>query len=315
MRALESHGHDPADFLGELGIQPATLLSARARIPLPQALEVLERARERSGDPAFALVAGTRVLAPDTGLFALLGQSSRSISELMSRIQRYSALFVDGAQIDWRIHEGRVEAFVDTPLDHILVNEAWAAAVVTLVRALVRPDYHPHALHFSHAEPAYRDRYEALFRCQLSFGAERCVFVGTSWGMRLTADGAHDPVSAALEQQARVALGHSGSAPMSARVRTALMERMPDRTIDSDAISRQLGLSRSSLHRELQREGVSFKQVLNETRRELAHQYLQDPLQSLDEVADRLGFADRRAFTRAFKRWEGVPPSQARPQS
>jgi len=30
---------------------------------------------------------------------------------------------------------------------------------------------------------------------------------------------------------------------------------------------------------------------------------------SIDDISARLGFSDRRAFTAAFKRWEGETPS------
>lgn len=51
---------------------------------------------------------------------------------------------------------------------------------------------------------------------------------------------------------------------------------------------------------------------LDETRRELALQYLGNSRLSINEVTYLLGFSDPSNFTRAFKRWQGIPPSQYR---
>ena len=59
---------------------------------------------------------------------------------------------------------------------------------------------------------------------------------------------------------------------------------------------------------------MSFQQLLDDTRSELARQYLADPRRSLAEVADQLGFSDQSNLFRACKRWFGMPPGQYRQQ-
>ena len=76
-----------------------------------------------------------------------------------------------------------------------------------------------------------------------------------------------------------------------------------------EQIARALRISDRTLQRRLRAEGVSFQRLLDETRRELAQQYLRQPQQSLKRVADRLGFEDPSNFYRACKRWFGVSPA------
>ena len=75
-----------------------------------------------------------------------------------------------------------------------------------------------------------------------------------------------------------------------------------------------MNMSTRTLQRRLQEEGVSFQQLLERTRRELALQYLGQPQLTLFEIACMLGFADPSNFFRAFKRWFGLPPGQYREQ-
>lgn len=69
-------------------------------------------------------------------------------------------------------------------------------------------------------------------------------------------------------------------------------------------------VSSRTLKRKLNQEGTSFQKVLDETRKELALNYLQDQKLNLQETSIKLGYSDIANFNRAFKRWFDVPPSQ-----
>ncbi len=66
----------------------------------------------------------------------------------------------------------------------------------------------------------------------------------------------------------------------------------------------------STLQRQLQAEGLSYRDVLESTRRSLAENYLQDKKHSLAQIAYLLGFSDQSNFSRAFKRWTSMSPKQ-----
>ncbi len=76
-------------------------------------------------------------------------------------------------------------------------------------------------------------------------------------------------------------------------------------------VARQLGLTSRSLQRRLKDEGTSFQLVREQVRRELAQRYLDDKL-AISEISFLLGFSEPSAFFRAFKRWTGTTPIEAR---
>ena len=57
---------------------------------------------------------------------------------------------------------------------------------------------------------------------------------------------------------------------------------------------------------------AAFQTLLDDTRRELAEQYLAQPGMTLLETAYLLGFADPSNFYRAFRRWFDATPSEYR---
>jgi AraC-like DNA-binding protein len=77
-------------------------------------------------------------------------------------------------------------------------------------------------------------------------------------------------------------------------------------------IADALHLSTRTLARRLAAEDVTFAQVLDEMRADLAASYLCDPTLSVSHIAWLLGFQEASAFTHAFKRWTGKTPTEHR---
>ena len=77
-------------------------------------------------------------------------------------------------------------------------------------------------------------------------------------------------------------------------------------------VARDLGFSRQTLYRRLKAEGMTFEQLLDDLRRRLALRFIRDEGLTVKDAAYQLGFSDPAAFSRAFKRWTGVSPSELR---
>jgi len=71
-------------------------------------------------------------------------------------------------------------------------------------------------------------------------------------------------------------------------------------------------MSVRNLQRRLKEVGTTFRTLLETVRKDLASTYLHDPDIEFAEVAFLLGFSDQSAFSRAFRRWTGHSPSEAR---
>ena len=78
------------------------------------------------------------------------------------------------------------------------------------------------------------------------------------------------------------------------------------------SIAHELGMSVRTLQRRLTGAGLTFQQLVENTRRELAHHYLKQNAVELTEAAFLLGFEDANSFFRAFHLWEGTSPGEWR---
>jgi AraC-like DNA-binding protein len=95
-------------------------------------------------------------------------------------------------------------------------------------------------------------------------------------------------------------------------VESLLMPILHKGDVSVDAIASKMAMSRQTLFRKLKAEGVTFEKVLDELRYRLALDYLSAKKVSVNETAYLVGFSDPAAFSRAFKRWTGTSPREAR---
>jgi AraC-like DNA-binding protein len=77
-------------------------------------------------------------------------------------------------------------------------------------------------------------------------------------------------------------------------------------------VAKALKMSERSLQRRLADEGATFDALLDDVRRQLSLRYLADPAIAVSEVAYLLGYSEPSPFHRAFKRWTGTTPTEAR---
>ncbi len=79
-----------------------------------------------------------------------------------------------------------------------------------------------------------------------------------------------------------------------------------------EQVARRLGMAPRTLRRHLKREGTRFSSQLELARQRDAMRLLDNPKLAAHEVAAMLGYVDAANFTRAFRRWTGLTPTQYR---
>jgi AraC-like DNA-binding protein len=97
-----------------------------------------------------------------------------------------------------------------------------------------------------------------------------------------------------------------------ARCKASLLEQLSDGELSEQEMAEQLHMSRRTLQRKLAEAEMTYQRLVDETRRDLALRYIEDPRNSIIDITFLLGFSQQSAFTRAFKRWTGIAPSEYR---
>lgn len=82
--------------------------------------------------------------------------------------------------------------------------------------------------------------------------------------------------------------------------------------LDGERIAHLCGVSKRTLYRRLSEQGTSLKQELDQLRLEKASAALIAGKRSVAEIGTSLGYPDPSVFTRTFRRWTGMSPSEYR---
>jgi AraC-like DNA-binding protein len=95
-------------------------------------------------------------------------------------------------------------------------------------------------------------------------------------------------------------------------LRLMIQPYLDEGRIDVAFVAEMAGVSTRTLQRRLKQSGNSYSQIVQEARFELARSCLEDPSMKIIDVAMMAGYENPQHFTRAFRRFNGVTPSQYR---
>ena len=159
----------------------------------------------------------------------------------------------------------------------------------------------------------HRALLEEHFHCRVRFGAGRNALVFRPGDLERPFV-THNPELLAVltpQMEAELAVQRQRRS-VGDEVKAASKRLLAGRRPALKDVARTLGRSTRTLQRQLTGQGVTFQQLLRESRRELARHYLAQPSLELTETAYLLGFDDANSFFRAFQSWEGVSPGRWR---
>src|SRR5262249_19311582 len=184
--------------------------------------------------------------------------------------------------------------------------------VLSFCRWVTNRDLRPLALELRFPPPADLQPYQDAFKCPLRFKAPANALLFASADVISPLPTAHPLLAEVHERLASERLQRLDHVQILSRVRAAIIRCLPDGEPLRTAVAAALEMSERTLQRRLEAEETSFQRLLDDTRRELAQQYLGQTEVSLADACYLLGFRDLSSFFRMSKRWFGTSPRQYR---
>ena len=303
-----------AKLLRRIGVDPGD--NDSPDISGMQEATLLREACREADDISFAAQIGA-TFRQATTLPAYMARSSANLREAIERGAKYYG--ISDASTGFRLTEqdGHEAVEVLTPegalLRHHRFQEFRVFGLLARLRAIAGADITPEALSLRHEIGQEAKPFDRLAGCPVRFGAN---FNGITFrpGTLDLPLATHDPeLVAHLSDLAAARFRSSGAADQStrAKVEAILIRELPGRILSADEVATELGFTRRTLSRRLKQDGVSFRDIVEQVRHDLAKTYLRDGL-SISDIAFYLGYSDHAAFSTAFRRWEGQSPRDYR---
>jgi AraC-like DNA-binding protein len=308
-----------SDALSERGVSERQLLRASEVRSLSgvlsqvQRLALLRAASEFCADPEMALEAGSRQRISHFGVYgyalatsATLGQAldfGREHMELAGAVLRIS-YHREGDIVLFRSHNPR-------SLGKLLpfVAEFWRSSMVALLSEILEAPFPSVAMHFPYPAPPHARLYQEYFNCPVHFDAQVMEWHFDARMLEAPCPNANDLTANVCQDFCeRIVSGGEQGTPLQRNLRSMILASAGRRLKSAEAAA-NLGLSQRSLFRMLAAEGTSFQQLLDETYRSIAQEYLENTSLAVEDIAFRCGFGDGSNFRKAFLRWTGVSPA------
>jgi len=314
-RRLEELGVSSIGVLRRAGLPAGLFDQSKILVTTEEMFALYSAVHEISDDPGIGLKLGSEERPERYSPVAIAALYSRSFGDALKRIARYKRL-VSPQEI--RITERGKECAVEFVWLLAETTEAptWIdmcfAWTVTIGRRGTGRAVNPLRVELRRPE-AHRRLYEAHFQCPVKFGARRnrLFFCGEDVSQPFVT---HNPellelVAPQLEAELKQQLAGGSLKEQAKGILKRLLAGEKPRLED---VAAELRISARTLQRRLLEEGLTFHNLIEEARREMAQHYLRQPTLELNETAYLLGYEDPNSFIRAFHRWEGTSPGEWR---
>jgi AraC-like DNA-binding protein len=311
---LERRGIDPAPLLALSGLSRAALAS-RQRIKVKSEIDFLERVSRALKDDWLGLTLAADFDLRETGMLYYVAASSQRFGDALKRLDRYERIANEA--LDLRIVKGpgcRIGlSYEGVPrhLDRHLM-ESFAVALLRLCRQLVGRKIVPLSASFVHHRPDGR-KIQQFLGCDVSFGAYVDELRFDASVMDLPVVGYDPYLNDLMEKSCEEAIAARAYniSPFRTEVENTIAPLLPHAEAQAKTVAQRMNLSERTFARRLAAEGLSFGEILDQMRRDLAVRYLQENLRASD-ITWRLGFQQPSAFSHACRRWTGKSPSDFR---
>jgi AraC-like DNA-binding protein len=315
-RLLEMYGLNAEEMLRRHGVDPVVLSKADARIPTQTWDLITREAAAQIPDPAFALNSARCWHPSNLGALGYAWLSSSTLRTGLGRLVRYWRLL--GESSTSRLAESPAGLTLtlsrkspDPEIDAVIVDFA-LSLLVDMCRMNAGSSLRPVSVHMRRARPKHSEVYQRHFGCAVHFDASEDSFTISTKDTDRQLPTSNRQIAATLDQILADRLGHLDKRDVVARCQARLFEQLVSGEVSEEAMADELHMSRRTLQRKLAEVDLTFQKLVDDTRRDLAVRHLDDPRHSITDVTFLLGFSQQSAFTRAFKRWTGMSPSEYR---
>jgi AraC-like DNA-binding protein len=315
-RMLTARGSEADALAGAAGIRLSWLFDPDARVPDVAARRFWELAREATGDDALGIDVAQHLHPTSLHGLGYAWLASATLLDALQRVVRYSRVMTDVEKLVLHDEGSQVRVEVQLPEGRLYSTaeayDAFLAGIVVLSRASAGESFRPLGVQLMRVRPACADRFDTFFRGPVAFGALEYSITFARSDLERRLPTANAELALASEQVVRNYLARLDRHDVAAAARRAIVESLPAGRTSQSTVARVLNLGMRTLQRRLEDQGLTFKGLLEATRRELAVEYLRDANRSVSETAYLVGFSDLSNFSNAFKRWTGQTPSAFR---
>ena len=312
---LWESGVDPVAVLAEFDLKLGYLDDPENTIAVVTMARLLSRCSELTSRPHFGLLVGARESGSSLGAVGYLTQTAADVRTALKLLATHIGAHNVNSVVSLDEDDSHaVLAYNLLPEDikgRNQILDGGLALMFNLMRTLCGHAWNPIEVRLSRTQPPDIRPFKKFFNAPLRFeGGDTALLFSRSW-LDKSPPGA-DPVLHKMMLSRVEAIESHSASDLVGQLRRMLPELVKDRSASQMVAASLLGLGERTLGRRLAEAGTSFMQLREEACRDMSLELLTDTQLPVQDVSDRLGYANASSFTRAFRRWTGIGPAEWR---
>ena len=302
------------------GLDPEQAASRTGFIEKPRLVHFLQTAAELSGCDYFGLVLAKYQPPLDFGPATQLLTLAPTLRIAMQNCVRYVELYGEGTiyelvagaqESSFRRSSGFHYDINPRQLDYLGIAHSFKA-----IQALCGGNCEAISVCLTHPEPRDSKAFTEFFNCPVRFSQPFS-------GIVFSSDMLDKPLPNGDEELMKIVEGyysrelphHTDGHDIVRKVTEYIRITLGTPVCNIEDCAQKTYIQPRTLQRQLAKHGCTFKQLVLDTRMEMASSFLQNPSMSITQIAYTLGYGNSTAFTRAFRNHFGMAPLRWRSEN
>ena len=299
-------------------LNPEFIQEEDARISAEDFIRIFENALDINKAPDFGLQLGHRLKPTTHGAMGFLMHSCPNLYAALEAIQNFLPTRIGFAQV---IIENvglsvicKIHFKLNCP-NHVYQTMIESCMVVFKESAefILGKTLTEAKFHFSYPKPNYHQLYQDIFQCDYSF-SERFDGISLPLSICHIANASANQENYLIAKRQCEYVLKELLTPQNTyqfRVKKMLIQHLTEPKNEAE-IAESLFMSKRTLARHLEKEGIKFKEVKDQVLAQQSVYFLENTPLTIETIAMLLNYHDASNFRRAFKRWYGLTPNQYR---
>ena len=314
-KALDASGVDSERIFRSVGVQPHMANGPMVRLPVATLTRLYRACMAATNNPYFGLSVARHIHISNLHALGYALAASSTLLDFCRRLERHFRLVSQTATL--RVIEAGDRITLCATDFNIEVSgeteDAFVCFLVLTMRMLYKPGFNPLSVEFHRPMPREGDEpYRAFMRAPVSFSNQTTTLTFDRYELIQPLTGACPELAQVNDNIANQYLARLDRNDVVTGVTQKIIELLPSGDCSREKVAEALCMSPATLQVRLAKRGNSFLQLMDDTRRELACDYMRQRTRSVTEITFLLGFTSTSNFARAFKRWTGISPTQFR---
>lgn len=314
----ENKGLDSNKLCDRVGIDMDLLKNPDARMPTSKIQSLWKALTEFTGDESLPLRLGQEVNPFSFGVVVYMLMHCSTLKMALEKLCQYQDVACEGMITSF--HTNNENCFLTVKInDEAIIYprftlESELSVYLGMIKAMIGRDFPVNEVHFSYNAPSDLAIYRAVL------GTDNIYFSSSFTGLVFNKSLLDFPVLNANPTLFPLFEKHvkeyydklKKSDTLSFKIKEEIVKGLKGEEPTLTAIAKNIAMSPRSIQMKLKEEQVTFRQLLEEVRKDIAISHLKESAISTTDISFLLGFSEPSVFQRSFKKWTGRTPAAFR---